>query len=145
MQLSVHRIDADLAMPEYHSSGAIGFDLTARLTTVVPAKGMALVPNNLVVRVPAGYGLFIFSRSSTLKKKGLMVGNGVGVIDQDYCGPEDELMTCFYNPSEKDITIERGERWSQAVLLPAVQPELIEDHKADDHAVRGGFGSTGTS
>lgn len=143
MHLSLRRIDTTLPMPEYHTAGAVGFDLVARETTVIPARGMALVPNNLIVRVPEGHFLMIAARSSTLKKKGLMVGNGVGIIDQDYHGPADELMTCFYNPGAVDITVERGERWSQGVLLPVAQPQLVENHDASEHETRGGFGSTG--
>lgn len=143
MNLSVRRIDTALPMPEFHTQGAVAFDLVARLTTVIPARGMALVPNNLIVRVPEGHVLFIAARSSTLKKKGLMVGNSIGIIDQDYHGPNDELLTCFYNPGDTDITMERGERWSQALVLPVVQPTIVEDHAPDEYATRGGFGTTG--
>lgn len=143
MNLSVHRVDTDLPLPELQTAGAVGFDLVARVTTVVPAHGNALVPNNIIVRIPEGYVLFILSRSSTLRKKGLQVGNSVGVIDPDYHGPQDELMTLFYNPSDEDITIERGERWSQAVILPVMRPTIVEDHAPEEHATRGGFGTTG--
>lgn len=143
MKLSIHRIDKDLPLPEFQTAGAVGFDLVARETTTVPAHSNALVPNNIVVRIPEGYLLFIASRSSTLRKKGLMVGNGIGVIDNDYHGPEDELRTLFYNPGDTDIIIERGERWSQAVIMPVAKPEIVEDHKPDQHETRGGFGTTG--
>ena len=52
---------------------------------------MALVPTGLVVHVPEGYFFGIFARSSTPLKRGLMVANGVGIVDSDYCGPGDEI------------------------------------------------------
>lgn len=144
MRLSVRRIETDLPLPTFQTSGAVGFDLIAREQTTIPPRSYALVPNNLIVKIPEGYFLMIASRSSTLKKKGLMVGNGVGIIDQDYHGPEDELRTLFYNPSDEEIIVERGERWSQAVLLPVMVPEIIEDHTHADSTSRGGFGTTGS-
>lgn len=143
MNLSVQRVDTELPLPEFQTAGAVAFDLVARVTTVIPARGMALVPNNIIVRVPEGYALIIAARSSTLKKKGLMVGNSIGVIDQDYHGPKDELLTNFYNPGNEDITIERGERWSQALIMPVERPTIVEDHVSEEHATRGGFGTTG--
>lgn len=143
MKISVRRLETDLPLPALQTAGAVGFDLYARTTTVIPAGSHALVPNNLIVRVPEDHVLLIASRSSTLKKKGLMVGNGVGIIDQDYHGPEDELRTLFYNPGKEDIVIERGERWSQALIMPVVRPEFVEDHAPEEHATRGGFGTTG--
>jgi len=55
--------------------------------TVAPRQ-IALVPTGLVIEIPRGYFLGIFARSSTPLKRGLMVANGVGVIDPDYAGPE---------------------------------------------------------
>ena len=58
--------------------------------TIAPGT-IALVPTGLVIEVPPDHFLGIFARSSTPLKRGLMVANGVGVIDQDYCGPADEV------------------------------------------------------
>ena len=142
MNITISRVDMDLPLPEYHTSGAVGFDLVARVTTVIPANSFAIVPNNVIVSIPHGYMLLVASRSSTLKKKGLMIGNGVGIIDQDYHGPEDELKTLFFNPSNTDIVVERGERWSQAVFV-RIDVATFHEEDASNRATRGGFGTTG--
>ena len=49
------------------------------------------MPTGLVIAVPAGHFLGVFARSSTPLKRGLMVANGVGIVDSDYSGPTDEI------------------------------------------------------
>ena len=101
-----------------------------------------LVPTGLVVEVPTGMFLGIFARSSTPLKRGLMVANGVGVVDSDYCGPDDEVKIAVVNVTEASVTIERGDRIAQGILLPA--PRVTWD-EADQlrPSSRGGFGATG--
>ena len=53
-----------------------------------------------MIAVPNGYFLGIFARSSTPLKRGLMVANGVGVVDADYCGPEDEIKVQVLNVTD---------------------------------------------
>ena len=86
--------------------------------------------------------LAIAPRSSTPKKKGLMVPQGVGIIDQDYHGEKDEIMLQVYNFTDQDAVIARGERVGQAAFVrvdQAVWEEIDEAKKTS----RGGFGSTG--
>ena len=73
MNVRIKRIDIKLPLPAYETEGAVGFDLLAREDTTIEPKQIGLVPNNIVVDVPAGYMLMLASRSSTPKKKGLMV------------------------------------------------------------------------
>ena len=80
-----------MACPTPATGGAAGFDLAAAVDIEIPAGGIRLVGTGLVIGVPDGYFLGIFARSSTPLKRGLMVANGVGVIDADYCGPADEI------------------------------------------------------
>ena len=87
----IRRLDASVPLPVYQTPGAAGFDLAASADVVIAPGTIALVPTGLVIEVPPGHFLGIFARSSTPLKKGLMVANGVGVIDQDYCGPADEV------------------------------------------------------
>ena len=58
--------------------------------TVAPGE-VALVPDRARHRSAGGHFLGVFARSSTPLKRGLMVANGVGVVDSDYCGPTDEM------------------------------------------------------
>jgi dUTP pyrophosphatase len=143
MQVHVSRIDPTLPLPTYASAGAVGFDFVTRETTNVPPGEIALVPGNVVVKVPAGYALLIVPRSSLPRKKGLVCPHSVGVIDQDYCGPKDEILVQVKNITDGPVVVERGERIAQGLFVKVDTAEWVEvqNHGADS---RGGFGSTGT-
>ena len=136
------KIEKDLPDPEYKTEGSIGFDLVARVETVIPSFEVKLIPLNLVVKIPDGYGLFLLPRSSTPIKKQLLIPNGVGIIDQDYCGEEDELKLQVLNFSKKEVLVERGERIAQCVIVKIDQSQLLGIEKMSQKS-RGGFGSTG--
>ena len=142
MKVKIKRIDKTLPLPVYETSGAIGFDLLAREAITVEAGQIALIPVNVIVEVPKGYALILASRSSTPKKHGLEKPHGIGVIDQDYCGPEDELKVQVRNFRETPVTIERGAKIAQGLFVRADRAEFeeVEELKGDS---RGGFGSTG--
>lgn len=143
MQVSIQRIDATLPLPDYQSAGAVGFDLVTRVTTVVEPGKIALVPGNVIVKVPEGHMLLIVPRSSLPRKKGLVCPHSIGVIDCDYHGPKDEVMVQVQNVTDAPVTVERGERIAQGLFVRVDRAEWseVQDHGADS---RGGFGSTGT-
>ncbi len=128
-------------MPKYSTKGSVAFDLVARKDVKIPPRGVKKVPLNVVVQVPAGYALLIFPRSSLFLRKGLLMANSVGIIDQDYCGKEDEIMALLYNPGEREVEIKRGERIAQAMLVKIERPKIVESEPKEKS--RGGFGSTG--
>lgn len=143
MNVEIIRIDTDLPLPKYESHGAVGFDLITRETTTIEPGAIALVPGNVIVKVPEGYALLIVSRSSLPRKKGLVCPHAIGVIDQDYHGPEDELLVQVQNITQEPVTVERGERIAQGMFVKVEQAQWqeVEDHGAE---TRGGFGSTGS-
>lgn len=142
MQVQIQRIDTSLPLPRYESAGAVGFDLITRETTVVEPGKIALVPGNVIVKVPAGYLLMITPRSSLPRKKGLICPHSVGIIDQDYHGEKDEILVQVQNITDKPVTVERGERIAQGLFVKIEKAEFqeVETHGAE---TRGGFGSTG--
>lgn len=144
MKVAIKRIDPALPLPKHESAGAVGFDLITRQTTVIEPGEIGLVPANVIVQVPEGYALLIIPRSSLPRKKALVCPHSIGVIDQDYHGPEDELMVQVQNISNERVVVERGERIAQGmfVKVETAQWEEVEDHGA---VTRGGFGSTGTA
>ncbi len=142
MRVKIKRIDKSIPLPQYHTKGSVGFDLTAREEVEVPPFTTAQIPLNIIVKVPKGYGLFLFSRSSTPARKGLMVANGVGVIDQDYSGEDDELKLAALNFTKKKVVVEKGERICQGIFLKLDTPQFLEVNKMSAKS-RGGFGSTG--
>lgn len=141
MPVKVTRIDKSLPLPKYETDGAVGFDLLARETTAIKKGTIELIPGNVIVETPPGYMLVVASRSSTPRKKGLTQPHGIGIIDQDYCGPTDEIKIQMYNFSEQDVTIERGEKIAQGVFVHVSKFEFEEVEQIKEDS-RGGFGST---
>ena len=142
MRVKITRIDHGLPLPAYHTAGAVGFDLLCReRRTVVPGE-VALLPANVIVATPPGYMLLVAARSSTPRRKGLSAPHGVGIVDQDYCGPGDEIHVQVYNFGDAPVTVERGERIAQAVFVRADQVTW-DERDAAESPTRGGFGSTG--
>lgn len=142
MQIKIKRLDKTLPLPTYQTSGSAGFDLYSRENMVIAPKTIALVPSNLIIATPLGYMLVLASRSSTPKRKGLMVANGIGVVDSDYSGPEDEVKILVYNFTENETKIEKGERIAQGIFVKVEQGEWNEVSEMNTKT-RGGFGSTG--
>ena len=141
MKVRIKRIDKTLPLPIYETHGAVGFDLIAREDVRVHSSAIELIPANVIIEVPNGYMLMLASRSSTPKKKGVMQPHGVGIIDLDYCGPEDEIKIQMYNFTEEVQFISRGEKIAQGVFVRVDRPifEEVEEIKSES---RGGFGST---
>lgn len=63
--------------------------------------------------MPTGHFLSIFARSSTPLKRGLIVASGVGIIDPDYSGPNDEIMIPVLNFTDATVHVRRGDRLAQ--------------------------------
>lgn len=141
--LTVHitRIHPEARLPQYESEEAAAFDLTAVADVTVEPGRVALVPTGLVVQVPVRMFLGIFARSSTPLKRGLMVANGVGVIDPDYCGAEDEVKIAVMNFSDGPVTVRSGDRIAQGIFLDAPRVQWVEGEPREKS--RGGFGATG--
>lgn len=142
MRVKIRRLDPTIGLPEPASGGAAGFDLASSVDVEIPPHGIRLVGTGLVIAVPDGHFLGIFARSSTPLKKGLMVANGVGVVDADYCGPADEIKIQVLNITDAPVAVARGDRLAQGIVLPC--PRVAwEEVSAIAAPTRGGFGSTG--
>ncbi len=145
MKVRIKRIDPELPLPKYETEGAVGFDITAREEFLVEPGKIVLIPSNLIVEVPKGYMLVVASRSSTPLKKGLTPPHGFGIIDHDYCGPEDEIKIQVYNFGAEAVKVERGEKIAQGVFVRVDRFEWTEAERSEalKEGSRGGFGSTG--
>lgn len=143
MLLKIKRLDGAASLPAAATGRAAGFDLASAVDIEIPAGAIRLVGTGLVIGVPDGYFLGIFARSSTPLKRGLIVANGVGVIDADYCGPNDEIKIQVLNVTDAPVKVVKGDRLAQGIVLPCPQ---IEWEEVTEMAAptRGGFGSTGS-
>lgn len=142
MKVRIQRVDKDLPLPKYETEGSVGFDFLAREDTAIPSKSVCLIPGNVIVEVPQTYMLLISLRSSTPRKKGLLMPHGIGVIDHDYCGPQDEIKIQVYNFTDQAVTISRGEKIAQGIFVHIDKFEWEEVERIREKS-RGGFGSTG--
>lgn len=143
MKVKIKRIDKELHLPVYQTSGSVGCDLLARETTTIAPKSLGKIPANVIIETPKGYMFVVASRGSTPFKKGLLPPHGFGVGDQDFCGPDDEYHIAVYNFTDEEVTIERGERIAQGIFVPIEIAEWEEVETMDHNSTRGGFGSTG--
>ncbi len=142
LHVAIKRIDTSLPLPTYATSGSVAFDLICREETEIAPRKLGYIPGNVIVQTPPGYMLLLTMRSSTPRRKGLLVPHGVGVIDQDYCGEGDELMVQVYNFRDEVVTVQRGERIAQGMFVPVTH--VIWDEVDSVGKGRGGFGSTGS-
>ena len=141
--VSIRRLDPSIPLPDYQSPGAAGFDLAASRDIDIAPHTIALVPTGLVIRAPEGHFLGVFARSSTPLKRGLMVANGVGVVDEDYCGPEDEVKIQVLNFTSETVRVKRGDRIAQGIFIPVTRAAWRESDVDLRDGSRGGFGATG--
>lgn len=143
MRVKLKLFDTSLPMPAYKTSGAAAFDLYARIDVVVSPQSVAYVPLNVAVQLPKDHWALVSARSS-LHKKSLILANGIGIGDYDYRGDGDEYLAALFNFSSMPVTVERGERVVQMLILrrESVELELTESFQDKN---RGGFGSTGSA
>jgi dUTP pyrophosphatase len=142
LKVAIKRIDKSLPLPIYATAGSVGFDLLCREDREILPRQIELIPGNVIVRIPTGYFLILTLRSSTPRRKSLLIPNGVGIIDQDYCGEGDELKVQVLNFSEEAVQVKKGERIAQGLFIPVMLVEWEEIEEVGQG--RGGFGSTGT-
>ena len=138
----IRRLHSHVALPEYATPGSAAFDIAASEDVSIAPGEVRLIPTGLVIEVPEGMFLAVFARSSTPLRRGLMVANGVGVVDPDYCGPTDEMKVPVLNFTDGPVHVAAGDRIAQGIILPSPQvrwEEVIELRAAS----RGGFGATG--
>ena len=141
MTIRITKRDPRAEMPAYHTPGAAAFDLTVIEETVIAPRGSAFLRTGLIFGIPEDHVMLIFGRSSLFKKFGLRLGNQVGILDADFCGPEDECLIYVWNPGDTPVAVTAGARLAQAIVIP--RPRLVFEEGEALGPSRGGWGSTG--
>ena len=141
MDIKIKRFNKDLPLPKRQTEGAAAFDLTARETVTITPGAIGYVPLNVAIETPADHFLLIAARSGT-HKKGIMMANGIGIIDPDYSGNEDEIKAAYFNFSAAPVIVEKGERIAQGTFVNISHPDWNETDEMPNKT-RGGFGTTG--
>jgi dUTP pyrophosphatase len=142
MEVRIKRVDTSLELPKYETAGSAFFDLLVREEVRIGAGEIGFLPLNIVVQTPEDYFLLLVPRSSTPIRHGLLIPNGIGVIDPDYQGDEDEIKLLVYNFTKEPVVVKRGERVAQAGFVPVEKVKWSEVMTMPAQS-RGGFGSTG--
>lgn len=129
-------------LPQRKTAGSAGYDLAAAADTVVEPGRVTLVPTGLKAYMAQDEVLLLTIRSSLAAKRGLLLANGVGVIDSDYAdNPDNEghILVALANYGGQPVAIAAGDRIAQGIFIHYLTT-------ADDTAGgarHGGFGSTG--
>lgn len=137
MKLKTKRIDKTLPLPDYEK-GAACFDFVCRENAKIAPREIKLIPLNSVIKVPEGYSILIYPRSSTPLKKGLILANSVGILDSFYCGDKDEILAMFLNVTDKEVEIKKGERLVQGMLIKHETAQWEEVERMEEKG-RGGY------
>lgn len=116
-------------------------DLRAAEDVELKQDECKLIPLGIAMQLPAGYEAIVAPRSSTLKNFGVTQTNSIGIIDETYCGDNDQWF--FPAKAERDTVIHAGDRICQFRIIehqPQLFFEAVETLGNED---RGGIGSTG--
>ena len=140
----------DWGVPGYQSAGAAGIDLMACLDEplcLVPQATAVLIPSGIALSFPgADMAGLVLPRSGAGHRRGLVLGNTVGLIDPDYSG---QILISAWNRNPEGtapVRIEPGERIAQLVFVPVLRPEFafVDAFSRETARGAGGFGSTGS-
>lgn len=118
-------------------------DLRAAETVDLRAGEHGLISLGVSMKLPKGYEAHMAPRSSTFKKWGILMTNGLGIIDESYCGDND--IWHFSALAMRDTHIEKGDRIAQfriVAKMPEVTLQQVDFLPGPD---RGGIGSTGSN
>lgn len=143
IKIRYKKFDKELPALFREHDGNAGFDLFARLDSPIYLNpgDVGFIPLNVATEIPLNVVGLVFQRSSTFRKWGIKLTNGVGVIDSSYRGDKDEWGAEFKNETDKQIEIKNGDKICQAVFLPLIPLEL-EEVDILNNPDRGGFGTS---
>jgi dUTP pyrophosphatase len=147
MKVDVKILDARIAgyLPINSTAGSAGVDLRACVHSPLKLEpgSASLVPTGISIHLcHPGFAALILPRSGLGHRHGIILGNGVGLIDSDYQGP---LMVSLWNRGAEAFEITPLDRIAQLVVVPIEQVSwnVVESFSPSDRGL-GGFGSSGT-
>lgn len=136
--LEIVKLTADAVLPTRAHADDAGMDLYALGEVTLEPGQCAVVPTGIAMAIPAGYVGLVADRSS-LARKGIKTAGGV--IDAGYRG---EVGAVLWNISRAAVTLGRGDRVAQLLLVPVATPAVKEVKTlSESKRGKGGFGSTG--
>jgi len=138
------RLGNEFPMPGYATPGSAGMDISACIDEPLEIKPgeTSLIPTGFAIHVEdTGLAAVLLPRSGLGHKKGIVLGNLVGLIDSDYQG---QVYVSCWNRGHEPFTMNPGDRIAQMVFMPVVQVAFdVVDEFDESHRGEGGFGHTG--
>ena len=151
-------------MPEYAHAGDSGMDVYALDDYVIHPGETKLIPTGIKMAVPNGYEIQVRAKSGRALKTKMRIANAVGTCDASYRGEIQVIMENIEPPIKditydfdengrpiitsilrgSDMTIGKGEKFAQLVLMEVPKAVLFQVENLDDtERADGGFGSSG--
>ena len=144
------QIHPETPAPTHGTPGSAGYDLHAMIDepiTINPGEKNVLIPTGFALEIGTrDICAFIMPRSGAGHKKGLVIGNTIGLIDSDYQGQW--FMSVRVHQGHEPVTIQPKEAIAQMLFLPVVHAEdfggftVVDEFQSVTGRGEGGFGST---
>lgn len=139
--IKIKYFDKDLEKLTYIAGKSDWIDLRCAESITLRPGEFRLIPLGVAMVLPEGYEAHVLPRSSSFKNYGIIQTNSCGIIDNTYCGDNDQWMLPVY--ATKYVTINKNDRIAQ-FRIENNQPQItFEEVEHLDNKDRGGFGSTG--
>ena len=150
LTIKIKYFGEDLTRLESIKQGDL-IDLYAAEDVTINEMDEALIPLGVAMEIPEGYRANLLPRSSTFKKWGIIVTNSMGIIDNSYCGDNDEWKLAVFCLKGRDFinnnkctVIHKGDKIAQFEIVPTMPEIVLEEVDHLGNKDRGGFGSTGS-
>lgn len=139
--IKIKYFSKDMEPLKVSTRSANWIDLRAAEDVEIKKGEMKLIPLGVAMQLPEGYEAFVVPRSSTFKNFGILQANSFGVVDETYCGDEDQWFFPAY--AIRDTIIHKNDRICQfRILMHQPEIQFEETDKLSDEN-RGGFGTSG--
>ena len=141
MKIKIKYLSKEIEKLTYIDGKSDWIDLRAAKEVELKKGEFALIPLGIAMELPQGYEAHVVPRSSTFKNFGIIQTNSMGVIDESYCGDNDQGFFPAY--ALRDTRIQVGDRICQFRIMEHQPVIQFEEVRTLGHADRGGHGSTG--
>ncbi len=143
MEIEIRYLSDRIEPLRYIDGKSDWIDLRASEEINMKAGEFRLIPLGVAMKLPEGYEAYVVSRSSLYRNYGIIQANSFGIVDESYCGDNDEWF--FPALALRDTTVHVNDRICQFRIMKH-QPEIsftVREHLEGED--RGGFGTTGTN
>ena len=141
MEIEIRYLSDRIEPLRYIDGKSDWIDLRAAEDAEMKAGEFRLIPLGIAVRLPEGYEAYVVARSSLYRNYGIIQANSFGIVDESYCGDNDEWF--FPALAMRDTVIHANDRICQFRIMKHQPPVefVMREHLSETD--RGGFGTTG--